>query len=153
MLKSRVLYLFVIIVLLVGMIMGLILATFMVLNVFPVTKLYFLEQGKSLVFYYLAGAIALLCVVGAEYIGIILLKMMFSLSKDPFIEANVRALRGMGVTALAIMSLGLSTLLLHPVPLAVIAALPVGLCGLFSLVLSGVFERAVAYKKENDLTV
>ncbi|NCC69224.1 MAG: DUF2975 domain-containing protein, partial [Clostridia bacterium] len=27
------------------------------------------------------------------------------------------------------------------------------MCGLFSLVLSGVFAQAVAYKQENDLTV
>ena len=49
--------------------------------------------------------------------------------------------------------MGLLTLLLHPVPLMVLSSLPVGMCGLFSFVLSGVFAKAVAYKQENDLTV
>jgi hypothetical protein len=79
--------------------------------------------------------------------------MMRTLGADPFVEKNVVALRRMGIVALGIAMLGLSTLLLHPVPLAVVAALPVAMCGLFSLVLSGVFEQAVAYKRENDLTV
>jgi hypothetical protein len=59
----------------------------------------------------------------------------------------------MGLTALIVALLGLSTMLLQPVPLAVIAAIPVAMCGLFSLVLSRVFAKAVAYKQENDLTV
>ena len=79
--------------------------------------------------------------------------MMGTLDRDPFVQKNVNALRRMGITALIIALLGLGTLFLHPVPLAVIAALPVAMCGLFSLVLSRVFAQAVAYKLENDLTV
>jgi hypothetical protein len=79
--------------------------------------------------------------------------MMRTLEEDPFVQKNVDALRRMGTVALLIAALGLSTLLLHPVPLAVIAALPVAMCGLFSLVLSRVFAQAVAFKQENDLTV
>jgi hypothetical protein len=79
--------------------------------------------------------------------------MMRTLQQDPFVRQNVVALKRMGVAALLISLLGLGTLLLHPVPLAVIAAVPVAMCGLFSLVLSRVFAQAVAYKQENDLTV
>lgn len=59
----------------------------------------------------------------------------------------------MGFTALAVMVCGLLTIAFWPVPLAVLAALPIGMCGLFSLVLSDVFQRAVVFKQENDLTV
>ena len=60
----------------------------------------------------------------------------------------------MGLTALIDRAAGTERrCLLHPVPLAVIAAIPVAMCGLFSLVLSRVFAQAVAYKLENDLTV
>jgi hypothetical protein len=79
--------------------------------------------------------------------------MMNTLERDPFVQKNVNALKRMGAVALVIALLGLSTLLLHPVPLAVIAAAPVAMCGLFSIVLSRVFAQAVAYKQENDLTV
>ena len=98
-------------------------------------------------------AFVVICFVLAEYIAWTLFQMMRSLDGDPFVESNVKALRNMGVAALVIMALGLLTLALRAVPLAVIFALPIGMCGLFSLVLSGVFARAVVFKKENDLTV
>ncbi len=110
-------------------------------------------MGKPPWMAYLAGALAVVCVLGAEYIAWTLLGMMRSLTKNPFVAANVAAFDRMGFTALGIMVCGLSTLWIHPVPLAVIAALPVGMCGLFSLVLANVFEKAVACKQENDLTV
>lgn len=102
---------------------------------------------------YIASGLAVLCVVGCEYIAYVLYRMMCSLEGDPFVAANVVALRRMGFAALAVMGCGLLTLVFWPVPLAVLAALPIGMCGLFSLVLSGVFARAVAFKEENDLTV
>ncbi|MEZ4508568.1 MAG: DUF2975 domain-containing protein [Eubacteriales bacterium] len=88
-----------------------------------------------------------------EYIAITLFCMMRTLEKDPFVQQNVDALRRMGFAAIIIALLGIGTLLLHPVPLAVIAAVPVAMCRLFSLVLSRVFAQAVAHKLENDLTV
>lgn len=97
--------------------------------------------------------LAVLCVLGAEYIAYTLFCMMRSLEGDPFIQKNVKALRRMGFTALAIAACGFATVLLYPILFAVFVSLPVAMCGLFSLVLSGVFEQAVAYKQENDLTV
>lgn len=102
---------------------------------------------------YASGAIAILCITGCEYIAFLLYRMMRTLSKDPFVKSNVTALRKMGFAALAICLMCLATLLLIPVPLAAVAALPIGMCGLFSLVLSHVFADAVAYKEENDLTI
>lgn len=151
--KSKFLHILVKVLLLIGMLAGLALAVYLVVEVYPVVQEFFLLENKPQIFAILAEAIGLLCVGGGEFIAVTLFGMMCTLQKDPFVTANVKALRRMGWTALIVMVLGLSTLLLHPVPLAVLAAFPVGMCGLFSLVLSGVFERAVAFKQENDLTV
>ena len=107
----------------------------------------------ELVRIFVSAGLALLCLVGCEYIAFTLLSMMRSLDGNPFCVENVTALRRMGFTALAVMACGLLTMAFWAVPLAVVGALPVGMCGLFSLVLSGVFARAVAFKEENDLTV
>lgn len=107
----------------------------------------------SIVPFIASYALTFICFLLAEYIAWTLLKMMRSLDGDPFVAENVVALRRMGIAALVIMALGLGTLLLRAVPLAVVFSLPIGMCGLFSLVLSGVFARAVAFKQENDLTI
>ena len=119
----------------------------------PVVVDFFRQEGKPESFAIISGMIASLCILGGEYIAVTLVCMMGTLDRDPFVQKNVNALRRMGIAALVIALLGLSTLFLHPVPLAVIAALPVAMCGLFSLVLSRVFAQAVAFKLENDLTV
>lgn len=136
-----------------GMLAGVVLLVDIYTLEMPIVIDFFQREGKPEIFAVLAGVIASLCILGGEYIAFTLFCMMGTLDRDPFVQKNVNALRRMGVTALIIALLGLGTLLLHPVPLAVIAALPVAMCGLFSLVLSRVFAQAVAYKQENDLTV
>ena len=102
----------------------------------------------------IAASVAAVCVLGGEYIAFELLCMMRTLERDPFVQGNVRSLHRMGAAALIVAALGTAaTLMLHPLRYAAFAALPVAMCGLFSLVLSGVFEQAVAYKQENDLTI
>ena len=136
-----------------GMLAGVALLVTIYAVEMPIVTDFFALEGKPLWFATLSGVIASLCIIGGEYIALKLFCMMGTLDRDPFVQKNVDALRSMGLTALVIAILGLSTLFLHPVPLAVIAALPVAMCGLFSLVLSRVFAQAVAYKVENDLTV
>lgn len=144
---------FVQVCIILGMLAGVALLIDLYVVEMPIVTDFFVLEGKPHAFAVLSGVIASLCLVGAEYIAFTLFCMMRTLGADPFVAKNVIALRRMGMVALGIAALGLGTLLLHPVPLAVIAALPVAMCGLFSLVLSGVFEQAVAYKQENDLTV
>ena len=136
-----------------GMLFGVALLVLVFMKVLPITARFFYAEGRPKAFAWAAGALAVLFVLGGEYIAWVLLGMMRTLDEDPFVERNVKALRNMGIAAFAMMGMGLLTLLLHPVPLMVLASLPVGMCGLFSLVLSGVFAKAVAYKQENDLTV
>lgn len=138
---------------LLGMVAGLALIVDIFAYEMPGVMDFFVREGKPQAYAVISGVIAALCIAGGEFIAYTLLSMMRTLEKDPFVRKNVDALRRMGVTALVIAGLGLSTLLMHPVPLAVIAALPVAMCGLFSLVLSRVFDQAVVYKQENDLTV
>jgi len=136
-----------------GMLLGVGLLLMLYIEIAPTVYEFFALEGKPRLFAGLSLIIGTLCIAGAEYIALTLLRMMRTLGDDPFVPSNVRALRNMGLVALGIALLGLSTMLLHPVPLAVIAALPVAMCGLFSLVLEQVFAKAVAYKQENDLTV
>lgn len=151
--NNRFLHVFVQACIVLGMIAGVALIVGIYVYEMPIVTDFFVREGKPAVYAALSGAIASLCIVGGEYIAYTLFCMMRTLESDPFVQKNADALRRMGVAALAIALLGLSTLLLHPVPLAVIAALPVAMCGLFSLVLSRVFAQAVAYKQENDLTI
>ena len=151
--SSKFLNLFVQICIVIGMLLGVALIVAIYGVEMPIVVDFFAKEGKPVWYAVASGVIATLCILGAEYIAFTLFCMMRTLERDPFVQRNVDALRHMGLMALAVAVLGLSTLLLHPVPLAVIAALPGAMCGLFSLVLSRVFAQAVAYKQENDLTV
>ena len=151
--SSRFLNIFVQACLVVGILAGIALIVDIYVMEMPIVRDFFAQEGKPLLFATLSGIIATLCIAGGLYIAVTLFCMMNTLHVDPFVQKNVDALRRMGIVALIIAVLGLCTLFLHPVPLAVIAALPVAMCGLFSLVLSRVFAQAVAYKLENDLTV
>ena len=151
--NSRFLNRFVQVCIVIGMLAGIALIVDIYAVEMPIVTDFFVREGKPAFYAVLSGIIASLCLLGGEYIAFTLFGMMNTLNSDPFVERNVRALRHMGIVALVIALLGLGTLLLHPVPLAVIAALPVAMCGLFSVVLSRVFAEAVAYKQENDLTV
>ena len=151
--SSKFLNLFVQICIVIGMLLGVALIVAIYGVEMPIVVDFFAKEGKPVWYAVASGVIATLCILGAEYIAFTLFCMMRTLERDPFVQRNVDALRHIGLMALAVAVLGLSTLLLHPVPLAVIAALPVAMCGLFSLVLSRVFAQAVAYKQENDLTV
>ncbi len=151
--KIHLLNRFVQVCIVIGMLAGIALIVDIYAVEMPIVTDFFVREGKPAFYAVLSGIIASLCLLGGEYIAFTLFCMMNTLNNDPFVERNVRALRRMGIVALVIALMGLGTLLLHPVPLAVIAALPVAMCGLFSVVLSRVFAEAVAYKQENDLTV
>ena len=151
--NNRFLNLFVQGCIVLGMLAGIALIVDIYAVEMPIVVDFFQREGKPESYAVLAGVIASFCILGGEYIAFKLICMMRTLDRDPFVQKNVNALRSMGLCALIIAILGLCTLFLHPVPLAVIAALPVAMCGLFSLVLSRVFAQAVAYKLENDLTV
>ena len=151
--KNRWLTTLVKVLILCGMLLGAAAILMVVLNRYPDGAALLTQVNGDLWGGRISAVLAVLCVLGGEYIGATLFAMMCSLSGDPFVERNVKRLRNMGIAALSVMALALCTLLFRAVPLLVVGALPVGMCGLFSLVLSQVFSAAVAAKQENDLTV
>lgn len=83
------------------------------------------------------------------------LRKMFRtvLKDDCFVEENVMSLRRMGNYSFLISLVTAGRLIIYVTPAVMIVILVFVIAGLFSKVLSGVFERAIAYKLENDLTI
>lgn len=83
------------------------------------------------------------------------LRKMFRsvLNDDCFIPENVVSLRRMGTYSIVIALITAGRLFLYITPAVLIVILVFVIAGLFSKVLSRVFERAVTYKLENDLTI
>ena len=92
------------------------------------------------------------------YIHLIILfelRRMFRtvLENDCFVQANVKSLNRMGTYSFLIALVTAGRLFLYLTPAVMIIILVFVIAGLFSKVLSQVFDRAVAYKNENDLTI
>lgn len=83
------------------------------------------------------------------------LRKMFRtvLMDDCFVEENVVSLKRMGNYSFLISLVTLGRMILYVTPAVMIVILVFLIAGLFSKVLSRVFERAIAYKVENDLTI
>ena len=83
------------------------------------------------------------------------LRRMFRtvLANDCFVEANVKSLDRMGTYSFLIALVTAGRMVLYLTPAVLIIILVFVIAGLFSKVLSQVFDRAVAYKLENDLTI
>lgn len=84
------------------------------------------------------------------------LRKMFKtvLAEDCFVKANVISLKRMGTYAFVIAVVMVLRCFMFYITLAAIAMVIVFIiAGLFSKVLSQVFDRAVAYKFENDFTI
>ena len=81
-------------------------------------------------------------------------KMMKSVvKKDCFIIENIRSLKVMGHTAFVIAVMFVVKVIVLPAPAGFVIILTFFIAGIFSHVLSLVFEEAVRYKEENDLTI
>jgi uncharacterized membrane protein len=81
-------------------------------------------------------------------------KMFKSVIRDDcFIKENVVSLRKMGSYSFAIAFITSLRLFLYLTPAVLVVILVFIIAGLFSKVLSRVFDKAVTYKLENDLTI
>jgi len=114
------------------------------------TKEYLPEPGA-------AYAVSLACWLLGALLGMFILytliRMMRSTERDPFIRQNVLRLRNMGLAALVMAALTLTVNFFYFRPTLLLIMVAELLCGLFSLVLRGVFEKAVEYREENALTI
>lgn len=83
------------------------------------------------------------------------LRKMFQtvLKNDCFIFENVKSLNKMGTYSFVIALITCCRLFLYITPAVVIVILVFVIAGLLCKVLSQVFDKAVAYKLENDLTI
>ncbi|MBQ8488686.1 MAG: DUF2975 domain-containing protein [Pseudobutyrivibrio sp.] len=103
-----------------------------------------------------AYAVVSIMLVGGSALLILyeLRKMMKTvINDDCFVQANVTSLVRMSIYAFVITGLKLLRCFVYFTPAALIVAGVFFFAGLFSKVLSLVFDRAVQYKLENDLTI
>lgn len=102
-----------------------------------------------------AFLIAFVLVAGAFAFWILfeLVFIMRTVHDDPFVKRNIRAFYRMGIAALLAAVFFVVKSVADYTLMTAVCALVMMLSGLFSLVLAVVFDRAVAYKDENDLTI
>lgn len=83
------------------------------------------------------------------------LRKMFKtvINENPFVRENVSSLKKMGAYAFIIAIIMGVKLFFTVTPATLVLVLVFIIAGLFSLVLSQVFDQAVTYKLENDLTI
>ncbi len=99
------------------------------------------------VLFFLSGILAILIIRELR-------KMFRSVLEDNcFVRENVDSLRKMGTYSFAIAFLTVFRIFIYFTPAVFIIILVFVVAGLFSKVLSQVFDRAITYKEENDLTV
>lgn len=110
----------------------------------PFYEKYYYQQ---LIIFFIAGILAVL-IIGE-------LRKMFRsvLNDDCFIRENVVSLRKMGTYSLLIALVCLVRACIHFTIAICVVVLVFIIAGLFSKVLSSVFDKAVTYKLENDLTI
>lgn len=134
----------------------------------PVTVRYVLEwiseRGADSPFVYLhwgIGQYYVATVVIYFFLGIAALLLIWELRKmfqtvlkqEAFVIENVRSLHKMAKISLAIVVLSIIRSAVYMTIAMLVVILVFVIAGLFSEVLSRVFEEAINYKEENDLTI
>lgn len=95
-----------------------------------------------------------ICGVFGILIIVELCRMMRTVMEENcFVYGNVRSLRKMAGFSIVIVFITFIKIFIIPMPATAIIVLVFFIAALFSQVLSYVFERAVSYKEENDLTI
>lgn len=109
---------------------------------------YFAENYYSLcLLFFLSGIFAVLILQQLR-------KMFCSvLNDDCFVRENVESLNKMSIYSFFIAVITACRLFLYLTPAVFVVILVFVIAGLFSRVLAKVFDRAISYKLENDLTI
>lgn len=107
-------------------------------------KIYYVEMS---ILFFISGLFAIFIIRE--------LRKMFKtvINEDCFVESNVISLKKMGKCSFLIGVISIIRLFFALTPATLIIILVFTIAGLFSLVLSQVFEEAIRYKDENDLTI
>lgn len=111
-------------------------------------NVYFKENYYSMcVIFIMSGIFAILIIQQLR-------KMFLTvLSDDCFVRENVVCLEKMSIYSFFIAVITACRLFIYLTPAVLIIILVFTIAGLFSKVLAGVFDKAIAYKLENDLTI
>lgn len=111
---------------------------------FPHYEIFYIPM---LILFFVSGIFAILIVLELRY--------MFRtvLEGDCFVKENVRSLERMGVYSFLIAAVSAARLAIVITPATLVIILIFVIAGLFSRVLASVFDQAVTYKLENDLTI
>ena len=105
-------------------------------------------------YYILQTILFLICGTFACLIVYELRKMIKSVECDNcFVRDNVVSLKRMGIYSFIIGAACFVRMFLYATPGAFALVIVFVIAGLFSKVLSNVFDRAVTYKEENDMTI
>ena len=104
---------------------------------------------------YRSFIVVFLMLVGTMGLFIVfnLAAMLRTISGGPFVVRNVRSLNRIGVTSFITAGLFFIKCFFYVTILTLAFGCCLVLCGMFALVLAVLFDRAVKYKEENDLTI
>ena len=105
--------------------------------------------------YYPFAIVSIMLAGGAALVILYDLRRMMKtvIEDDCFVKQNVDSLYRMGTFAFIIAGIKIIRCFVYFTPAAIIVAGVFGFAGLLSKVLARVFDRAVSYKQENDLTI
>ena len=116
----------------------------MIGSFFPHYQIFYFPM---LILFFICGIFAILIIQE--------LRRMFRtvLREDCFVRENVKSLQRMGMYSFCIAAASIIRLMIVVTPATLVIILVFIIAGLFSLVLSRVFDQAITYKLENDLTI
>jgi len=130
-----------------GGILTCILLPLLIAAIAPFYDKFVLFYWQVVVLYFIDGILAVMLINELRKI------FRTVLNDDCFIVKNVDSLRKMGNYSFAIMAVSAVRLLFYITPAIMVVILVFLVAGVFSKVLSQVFDKAVTYKLENDLTI
>ncbi len=82
------------------------------------------------------------------------LKAIFkTLNSDPFVAKNIKGLLNMGKVCFVIFAIYVVKLIFLPTLATVIIIVVFGMAGLFCLTIKDLFQAAVQFKQDNDMTI
>ena len=82
-----------------------------------------------------------------------LIRIMQTVTHDPFVSKNVGSLRRIGFLVMTVSALFFLKCLYYVTFLTIACGFLFIVCGLFAFTLCSLFRQAVAFKEENDLTI
>lgn len=105
------------------------------------------HYAELVVIYFILGILALFIIRE--------LRKMFRtvLKDDCFVKENVASLQKMSIYSFLIVMVSIIRTIVYLTPAMFVVILVFSIAGLFSRVLSMVFDRAIEYKQETDLTI